>query len=1125
MKPFSVIEDELYEFEIELSRFNQTDVLVNLNKDQAHSYNGPEEALTPTLLGLLRDASRKEREEGIYPLCLSEGLLVFHRVEKVQHIPLFIHLLKPKPNPLLSTVFWDIEEEDWMVNPYLIQLLAFEETDLLEKPKSEVISTLVGMGYTVEVGVRYLGNFHPYRHALLKEVLELRKKKDFAPFEFLFDGNQRITLDLNTEFYPTLFPCDQSQVEALRLAERSSMVIQGPPGTGKSQVITNLIGRFLLKEKYVLICSQKRQALEVVAEKLQACGLGDLTLIKSSTDSVKSIVGSLKKSWQTLEQADIPRQSAGIQSYKQNWFQSQLDTFHKAGLIGPYSPKEFLTITGYHPRHKTPFISGLPSVDKWSQFKSFLAPIPYEVVRVLGHLNPGLTLQSSFELYHKQWKILSKELKALGWESLTYSQISEKQHQTHWVQLFSNELALRCLPWMSHRKKIDRLMQQVKETDEKLNQSEPELRAWKITPTVMELSGLEGHFTSNSWKKRWSIRKAKNRWLRDPSTDLHALILATKTHFEFIQSREETLVKLIKIGLTDPTTDLTAYRTFCSLYDGNLYQSYEKLPVTERLFLQQHQTLIQKVVRTINHFFTIEPHEVVSEVINPLLVLELIIPHLSAWEKIPPAYRSVIGTFSDIQALEKAIISTDWQRFTAYFPAMHDFVFSSQEHLLEEIEEHNKSNQGELVALILSRRKEKFDAYHTLLATPKGQLTAADQSLKKRLQKGKRIVAKLFMRQRNFASLKSLLDQDVMLWVRVLKPLWFSSPENLAMDIPLAAQWFDASIIDEASQLLLSHSFGTLYRSSHLIVAGDEMQMAPSTFFTSGSNEGITLLDQASFNLPKHRLNFHYRSQQPPLIQFSNLHFYQNKLTILPTYPPEKAIYSLYAPENVYSDGVNLGEAASARQLLLERIEVSQNRIGLVAFSEKQLKVILRCFTLAERHKLDIAQAEGQLFLKTLDQIQGDECDEMIISFGYGKKQGGTFDLRFGPLNQEGGDKRLNVLFSRAKKRLYFLHSVRSSDFPISENPGMHTLKKWFEFMEDPEVSQDSKTLPLASVLNAKEQNLYIHRWIDISHSLFDIITYRMVLKNRGWIMEEVAFSAEQDRTRVLPLDGIVRSA
>jgi hypothetical protein len=1125
VKPSSLIEDELIQFELELARFNQSDALVHLNIKEVHPFIEQEESLTPQINLMLKEAARKDREEGIFPLCLSEGLLTLMKEEKKQCIPIFIHLLQATTNPILSTVVWNIHEEDWMINPYLIHLFSFEEKTLSSLTKEELVSTLREKGYGVEPAPRYIGNFHPYRHALLKEVIELKKKKEYTPFEFLFDGDQKVPEESSAELYPTLLPCDQSQFDAIRLAEQFPTVIQGPPGTGKSQVITNLIGRFLLRDQYLLVCSQKRQALEVVAEKLSVCGLGDLVLMKSSSDSVKSILSALKQSWNILDQPRITGELNAHNFLKQHWVQSQLNTYHKPGLIGSLSPKAFLEETGYTPAKKSSFHAGLPTFEQWVKIKPLLADIPFERIKALSVLNPGLTLQKSYESYCLRWRSVYNALKDMGWETLNMAALMEKQNQSQWVHLFSNELAKRCLPWMKHRKRIDRLIPLLQATEETLKNDSKALMAWKMVPTPLEIEGLLGLFKESSWKRPFSLRSAKKRWLRDSVTDFFQLIVETKSYFERTEQREEILQKLISLGLSDPTTDISTYRTFSLLYDGDLHVAFEQIPIKERIFFQQNHTQIQKIILELKHFFTLEPSAIVYEKIGYFLAFDPFIPFLSAWEKIPGVVRNALGSFHSIHDMEKAIITSDWQRFTAYFPSIDEFIFSSQGSILKEIVDSNQGNQGQMAERLLIQRKERFDAYHTLLSTPNGQLNASDKTLKKRLQNGKRTLAKLFSRQRNFPSLKNLLDGDAMLWIRVLKPIWFSSPENLAMDIPLVAGWFNVSIIDEASQLLLSHSLGTIYRSSHVIVAGDEMQMAPSSFFKAGNHLGTTLLDQASFNLPKHRLTFHYRSQQKDLIQFSNEHFYQNKLTVLPTYPKEKSIYSYPVVEGIYEDGSNIEEAKLTCKLLLERIGIINNRVGLVAFSEKQLRAINALFTPSERQKIEMAQAKGQLFLKTVEQIQGDECDEIIISFCYGKKQNGMFDMRFGPVNQEGGDKRLNVLFSRAKKRLYFIHSVKSEDFPVSENLGVHTLRKWFNYLEASESKEESMALPISSFAKAEGNTIQISRWIDVSANLLDIITFKTVLAERGWIIEEAAFSVERDRTRVLPLDGNVKSA
>jgi superfamily I DNA and/or RNA helicase len=369
------------------------------------------------------------------------------------------------------------------------------------------------------------------------------------------------------------------------------------------------------------------------------------------------------------------------------------------------------------------------------------------------------------------------------------------------------------------------------------------------------------------------------------------------------------------------------------------------------------------------------------------------------------------------------------------------------------------------------------------------------------------------------------LESEAAHWISLLKPIWLSSPVQIAMDLPLIKNRFDVAIIDEASQLLLSHSLGTIYRSKQLIVAGDSMQMAPSAFFQRGNSNALTLLDQASFNLPQSPLKFHYRSQHEELIQFSNQHFYNNELIVLPSYPNYQAIASIYLPGNHYKDGTNLVEAQAAKNLLIEKLGLKDTRIGLVAFSEKQLKAIVSLCTAAERLAIEVALESDALFLKTAEQIQGDECDEIIISFGYGYNEDGRFDLRFGPLTQEGGDKRLNVLFSRAKRKIHFIHSVRAEDFPMSENPTIHVLKQWFSYVESTKTASDSLRIPHVVDHQMDGREIRIQRWIDLSSNVFDLITYESILSARGWVIREEAFSSAPDHTRVLPLDDSVKFA
>ena len=133
MKLRSVILSELNQYELELSNFKRNDSLVDISLAQVHPYTVQIEALTPQISKLLKEATLKERNEGFYPLCLAEGTFIIAQASRNQQIPVFIHLLSPKLNPIQGTVQWNVNEEEWLLNPYIIQLLSFEEASFEEK--------------------------------------------------------------------------------------------------------------------------------------------------------------------------------------------------------------------------------------------------------------------------------------------------------------------------------------------------------------------------------------------------------------------------------------------------------------------------------------------------------------------------------------------------------------------------------------------------------------------------------------------------------------------------------------------------------------------------------------------------------------------------------------------------------------------------------------------------------------------------------------------------------------------------------------------------------------------------------------------------------------------------------
>ena len=142
----------------------------------------------------------------------------------------------------------------------------------------------------------------------------------------------------------------------------------------------------------------------------------------------------------------------------------------------------------------------------------------------------------------------------------------------------------------------------------------------------------------------------------------------------------------------------------------------------------------------------------------------------------------------------------------------------------------------------------KFTAYHKMLITPARKLSETDKELKRRLRRGKAILVKEFGKTRSHPSLRELYSSEAREWIQLLKPIWLSNPAQLSKCFPLEEGMFDVVIFDEASQVPLQNALGGIHRSKRIIIAGDEHQMGPSSYFKKGGSEPMDLLHQSSYH-------------------------------------------------------------------------------------------------------------------------------------------------------------------------------------------------------------------------------------------------------------------------------------
>ena len=254
---------------------------------------------------------------------------------------------------------------------------------------------------------------------------------------------------------------------------------------------------------------------------------------------------------------------------------------------------------------------------------------------------------------------------------------------------------------------------------------------------------------------------------------------------------------------------------------------------------------------------------------------------------------------------------------------------------------------------------------------------------------------------------------------------------------------------------------------------------------------------KANYYWSKVELKHHYRSQHPELISFSNTHFYQGDLKAFPAFPTSNAIQHHYIENGRFIDRKNLQEAKSLAKSI-EAVLDKKDTVGIVAFSEEQLNCIWSDMSASSQKKLSDRLDNNQGFFKSLENVQGDECDHLFISFGYAKNEDGEFHLRFGPMNTTNGRKRLNVLLTRAIKSIHFFCSVKSTDFKLSDNESINLLRQWIAFAENHSSNADLE-LPFGLKAEVDGHTITFEKIQKSLPNAREVATLQSVLENRGW--------------------------
>jgi len=393
-----------------------------------------------------------------------------------------------------------------------------------------------------------------------------------------------------------------------------------------------------------------------------------------------------------------------------------------------------------------------------------------------------------------------------------------------------------------------------------------------------------------------------------------------------------------------------------------------------------------------------------------------------------------------------------------------------------------------------------------------------DKAFKRSYNAGRRVLEREFAKKMRYRSIRDLADGDTGLVVRDLRPIWLMSPLSVSDTLPMDASMFDAVIFDEASQIPVEDAIPSTFRSNQVIVVGDRMQLPPTRFFSAAGDgdddvivteddQSVTIsldadsfLTQADQALSSTMLTWHYRSRSESLIAYSNAAFYEGALATVPDLVHESESRPEIRVENiedaaktvddlltrpisfhrllngVYRSRANQEEAdyiaEMVRALLMPAAGSDQTdaTIGVVAFSEAQQSAIESSLTElatlddafavrleAERNRTEDGEYLG-LFVKNLENVQGDERDIIILSVCYAPGEDGRMRMNFGPINQAGGERRLNVIFSRAKRHMAVVSSIEGHQITNTHNDGAAHLASFLQYAASESTGDQSRS-------------------------------------------------------------------
>ncbi|MDQ1251821.1 MAG: hypothetical protein QG646_932 [Euryarchaeota archaeon] len=424
------------------------------------------------------------------------------------------------------------------------------------------------------------------------------------------------------------------------------------------------------------------------------------------------------------------------------------------------------------------------------------------------------------------------------------------------------------------------------------------------------------------------------------------------------------------------------------------------------------------------------------------------------------------------------------------------------------------------------------------------------------------IVLNELNRKRGHMPIRALMKKAGGL-IQKIKPCFLMSPLSIAQYLDPRSTRFDVIIFDEASQVRPEDAVGALLRGKQVVVMGDSKQLPPTDFFDAvldsperepedfaAAGDMESILNACKRSFPVKTLRWHYRSRHESLIAISNQEFYDNRLYVYPS-PMQKderfGLKFVHLPDSVYDrgkSGANRLEARAVAKAVFEHYRNYPDKsLGVGTFNIKQQEVIQEEIEALRKVNpgFDLSSKNGnseRFFVKNLETIQGDERDVIFLSVGFGFDSSRKLSLNFGPLNREGGERRLNVLITRAREKCVVFSNFTSRDLVLDENSslGLRSLKIFLEFAESgklpqPACSREDFASPFEEIVSnfLTENGCEVHRQIGCAGYRLDLAIpdprnpgrYVLGIECDGKSYHSSRVARDRDRLRQQVLEGL----